>query len=134
MERDDAQAAALFAQACKAGVEDGCIRLGLSYEEGRGVERDDRRAASLFETACSAGALDGCYALGGCYAQGRGVAVNRERSTELIRRTCQGGYTPACLDPHEPRVRGSLGQHDVVSRSRYAVPTGGAHCDFASVI
>lgn len=59
-------------------------RLGLLYEEGRGVEVDFRKAKELYEKACNGSLVSkqACWRLGRLYDLGLGCSRDRERARE----------------------------------------------------
>jgi TonB family protein len=63
VEKDVAQAAALFQQACDGGDSMGCSNLGLLYETGEGVTKDKDRTKALYGQACDRGEVRSCIAL-----------------------------------------------------------------------
>src|SRR5262245_5887534 len=44
--KDETTAAGMFERSCKASIADGCARVGVLYQNGRGVKKDSVRAAS----------------------------------------------------------------------------------------
>lgn len=63
--KDEAEAAALYGQACDAGDAVGCDNLGQMYAEGKGVAADATRAVALYRRACEGGLPLGCEHLRG---------------------------------------------------------------------
>ncbi|WP_133162356.1 tetratricopeptide repeat protein [Hyphococcus luteus] len=66
--RDDRKAARYFRLSCKAGVKEGCRRLGRMYEAGKGVAEDRAAAARFYHKACGLRDGGGCKDWGGASA------------------------------------------------------------------
>lgn len=59
--QDYEKAARYFEKACDLNIGGGCLGLGYSYSDGKGVKKDYVKAAKYFEKACDLGDRDGCY-------------------------------------------------------------------------
>jgi len=60
---DAAQGLRLFRRACRAGLVEGCTRLGLSLLRGRGVSKNADEAAATLEGSCKRGSARACIVL-----------------------------------------------------------------------
>jgi TPR repeat protein len=103
---------AQLARACDAGTAESCFGLGVSFEQGRGVDKDKTRAAVLYTRACDGGDvrgcvnvytdacdgghLEGCFRLGLLFDDGRGVPQDRARAEDLYAKACKGGEASGC--------------------------------------
>ncbi len=74
-------------------------KLGLSYEEGRGVKKNIKKAFSLFEEAAIAGHMMAQYKLASFYYSGTGVAKNYRNAVKWFIASANQGCAPAqhCL-------------------------------------
>lgn len=100
------RAAALYRRACQGGEMTGCTRLGVLYEEGRGVEGDPVRAAELHRRSCDGGSSLGCTHLGGSYEAGRGVERDVGRAARLYEEACETEMA-GCFQLAELYLRGA---------------------------
>ena len=57
---DYQKAAQLYQKACDSGDALGCYNLGVSYEDGQGVNQDYQKAVQLYQKACDSGIAEGC--------------------------------------------------------------------------
>ena len=79
----DLHAATEWYARAAAEVPAAACRLGLCYEQGRGVEADPMRAFRLYETAAEAGYPYAKYRLGLCYDKGlRNTVTDSDRGGE----------------------------------------------------
>ena len=84
----------------------GCSKLGLMYENGRGVTKrhtEDVRyteAVRLYRQACEGGEMRGCYNLGIMYENGRGVTKSNTEARQYYQEACDGGDDYACRYAH----------------------------------
>ncbi|OWU81689.1 hypothetical protein ATO6_23700 [Oceanicola sp. 22II-s10i] len=90
-----AQAAALYARAAEAGLEEAAISLGLLYQEGRGVAQDYARARALYEGPAAAGSARAQNNLGLLYVRGSGVPQDYARAAELFNAAAAQGMRRA---------------------------------------
>ena len=74
--------------ACRHGSGLACLRLGVMWNEGRGVERDPNEAGKNFARACDLGMPYGCPSL---------VALVKERGPEVFRPACGRGDGESCF-------------------------------------
>lgn len=88
----------LLDKSCTAGSSDACEKLGLVYEEGKGVSKDYSQALALYSKACDAGNADGCNGLGTMYDVGRGVAKDDANAVALYTKACDAGSAEGCTD------------------------------------
>ena len=94
--RDDSTAALEFTRACEGNVADGCARLAVLYQSGRGFKKDSARAVPLLQKACEGGAMDGCARLGLLYREGAGIERDVSRASRLFEQSCSGGNLLGC--------------------------------------
>ncbi len=74
--------------ACRHGSGLACLRLGVMWNEGRGVERDPNEAGKNFARACDLGMPYGCPSL---------VALVKERGPEVFQPACGRGDGESCF-------------------------------------
>jgi TPR repeat protein len=113
-------AIALFAKACRGGLQQGCQgvsavvakfksvcddgsviacnNLGVLYETGADVPKDLAQAVALYKKACDASGVVGCANLGVLYSDGKGVEKNPARAVALFKQACDAGNAPGCLN------------------------------------
>jgi TPR repeat protein len=96
--KDYAAAVELFREAAEKGNAKAKFRLGLCYQEGKGVGKDEARAALLFKEAvpelCKAaeqGDADAQILLGVCYQMGTGVAQDMAEAVKWWRKAAEQG-------------------------------------------
>lgn len=82
---------------CPDRTADGCVKRGLVYFKGEGVEQDRLKASTFWRTACDAGHSRGCYLLGRLYEYGMGVAQDAVKAARLYVLACQGSTSEACI-------------------------------------
>jgi len=70
-------------------------RLGLMYEEGRGVQENQLQAFESYKLAATARLADAQWKLGMCYMQGRGVKQSSKQSTKYLRLAANQGHAAA---------------------------------------
>ena len=70
-------------------------RLGLAYEEGKGVRRDYNRAAVLHRKAAERGDAGSQYRLARMYAHSWGVDLDDEQAAAWYRKAAERGHTEA---------------------------------------
>ena len=93
---DESRAAALFKQACAAGLPAGCFSRARLLETGHGGAKDEKAASELFERACASGELRACIRVGLRLTDGPAEQRDQRRASELFKKACQGGETGAC--------------------------------------
>lgn len=114
--KDLPRAREMFGLACRGGVQEACIDLGvLVYDPPRDseVKPEPGRAVEFFFNACNEVDLHtlpqgqvhpyarACSALGRAYADGRGVEGNRrdvKRALTMLEKGCDAKYAPACAE------------------------------------
>jgi TPR repeat protein len=84
--------------ACRQGVAEACVNLGMDYESGAGMPVDLERALALYDVGCDAGVGAGCVNAGVLRAQGQGVTQDLPAATGLFRKGCDLGVAEGCLD------------------------------------
>jgi TPR repeat protein len=90
------RAASLYRPSCERNDMEDCVRLGILYSRGRGVDQDESRSAVLFEQACQRNEMSGCFFLGLALMEGKGVAADHNRGKSLIKQACDAQFEPAC--------------------------------------
>lgn len=94
---DPAAEAVLYARACDAGANRGCLGAGRTYVEGRGVEKNATFAAKFFARVCDRGNADACLELARLHDRGEGVKKDASLAMRLYTKACQLGSTEACV-------------------------------------
>ena len=123
------RAVEMFQIACRAGLEESCIDLGmLVYDPAPDseVRPDPARAVEFFFNACNTVGVReleapdtedpnarACWALGRAYVDGSGVENNRpdaKRALQMYRKGCDAQHAPACSAAGEllSRARATL--------------------------
>lgn len=97
-EAEKRQAVALYRQAAEKGHPAAMFNLGVSYEEGDGVESDVGEAVRWYLLAAEAGNTAAMFNLGNNYRIGRGVPRNLNRAFELYRKAADAGNTDALIN------------------------------------
>lgn len=69
--------------------------MGLSYENGRGVERDPTQAAVWYHKAADQGLADAQFNLGNLYLNASGVPKDPVEAVRWFRRAAEQGMPPA---------------------------------------
>jgi TPR repeat protein len=95
VEKDEAEAARLYAQAAEQGDVDAQYRLGECYALGRGVEADKAQAARLYGQAAEQNDADARFWLGWCYEHGQGTGQDASAAVEQYRLAVAGGCAEA---------------------------------------
>lgn len=110
---DHKRAAELYRRACDLGHTAGCNDLGVSYDDGRGVDVDPAKAATLFDGACKSNYLPACANLGLAYLHGRGVTPDPARAVPFLERACTAKIAPACTAIGFASETGLVGMKDL---------------------
>lgn len=71
------------------------FNLGLSYQQGEGVEQDAVEAVRWFELASEQGLAAAQHSLGVCYSNGAGVTRDLERASDLFKLASGQGHPGA---------------------------------------
>ncbi len=75
---DEPEAACWFRQSARAGNTFAYTSVGMTYEDGNGVEQDIGEAMDWYQRAIEAGHSGGAYRMALLYREGRGVPANAE--------------------------------------------------------
>lgn len=113
--KDLPRAVEMFQIACRAGIGDACIDLGMLVydpDDGAGISADPARAVEFFFNACNEVGVQeltdpgkpdpnarACAALGRAYVDGQGVENNRpdpKRAIEMYRKACDAQFAAGC--------------------------------------
>ena len=78
-------------KAAEPGDARAMTKLGVMYENGRGVPRNDAQAASWYRKAANAGDARGMSSLGFLYMNGRGVPRNDAQAVSWSRKAADAG-------------------------------------------
>lgn len=97
-EENKRRAVALYRQAAELGYAPAMFNLGVSCEEGDGVEADVAEANRWYILAAEAGHAAAMFNLGNNYRIGRGLARNTARAFDLFRRAADAGNTDALIN------------------------------------
>ncbi len=90
-------ASKLYKKACKNKNIKGCIKLGVLYFTGDGVEQDHKKAKKLFVKGCKKHYSMACYHLGTIYKRGGdGIERNFRRSRMFYALGCKIGLMKSC--------------------------------------
>jgi len=90
-------ASELYAKACKKQNMEGCVKLGILYFTGDGVEENPKKAKKLFIKACKAGYPEGCYQLGTLYKRGaKDIERNFKKSRFYYAHGCRLRLAKSC--------------------------------------
>ncbi len=92
-EANDRRAAELLNQAANQGLAVAHYRLGLLFQQGRGVPADLTRAVSYYETAARAGNRRAMHNLAVMYASGQGVDADMTQAAHWFQRAAELGVT-----------------------------------------
>lgn len=95
VEKDDAEAVRLCAQAAIQGHPGEQSHLAKMHETGRGLAKDSAEAVRLYQLAANQGYADAQLSLGKLYSEGRGVAKDDARATHLYQRAAEQGNAGA---------------------------------------
>ncbi|MCB9970357.1 MAG: caspase family protein [Hyphomonas sp.] len=85
-----------YIEACDGGIAAGCARLGILFEEGRGVDADPARARLLYQRACAASEADACMRLGDLYRTGTGTHEQHAAAKTNYKAACELGKDDGC--------------------------------------
>lgn len=94
---DRTQSVKLFEKSCHGGYGKGCINLGLSYENGNGVEQNTQKAIESYNKAIKLGENMGYYWLGILYTEGDKVTQDYAKAFEYYQKGCELGDQSSCL-------------------------------------
>jgi TPR repeat protein len=91
------EAGKLYKKACKDGNMKGCIKLGVLYFTGDGVEENHKKAKKLFIKGCKKHYALACYHLGTIYKRGgTGIKRNYRKSRMFYAFGCKIGLAKSC--------------------------------------
>ncbi|MGS0896013.1 tetratricopeptide repeat protein [Burkholderia stagnalis] len=105
-------AADLYARGCDHRDVASCIRLGIMFAKGDGVEMDWVAAAQRFEQACVLSDGAECTNLGLAYESGEGVERDTGRAAQLFDKACRSGRAPGCSNLATAYMKGIGVQRD----------------------
>ncbi len=71
------------------------VRLGIGYEEGRGVEKNIQKAVEFYQKAADLGNVEGQFNLGRCYYNGTGFKKNPDAAMIWIEKAVAQGHERA---------------------------------------
>ena len=84
-------------KACDSQDWEACVKLGVAYYKGDGVDEDHEEAHTLYEWACDKGHnLDGCFRAGSFYFLGHGTEHNHDKAVLYLKKACDGGHEKGC--------------------------------------
>ena len=66
----------------------GCFGLGISYENGNGVDQDYAKAIQLHDKACDLNEGRGCHNLGNIYLNGDAGTPDYAKASQYFSRAC----------------------------------------------
>lgn len=89
----DALATSWHKQEASRGCSDAMVKLGESYDIGRGVSRNTNQAMAWFRRAASLGNADGAYYVARRYQNGNGVDRNAKVAADWFKKAAEGGHT-----------------------------------------
>ncbi len=85
------------------------FRLGVMYDEGRGVPQSDAQAAEWYRKAAEQGNAVAQRFLGDMYAEGRGVPQSDAQAVEWYRKAAEQGIMQEDATSSEGRARSTHG-------------------------
>lgn len=86
-----------YKKACDDGNLNSCVKLGIVYFVGDGVEQNHKKAKKLFKKACKKKYSAACYHLGTLYKRGGdGIKRNYKKSRFYYARACRMGLIKSC--------------------------------------
>jgi TPR repeat protein len=94
-QNDDSSAFKWLNRAATIGVTDAYYRVGVLYEEGRGVEQDYTMSANMFHKAAEKEHGDACYRLGQLYQYENGVEPNYLKAYQFYEKAQDIGQVEA---------------------------------------
>lgn len=71
------------------------VRLGIGYEEGKGVEKNIQKAVEYYQRAADLGNVEGQFNLGRCYYNGTGFKRNPDAAMIWIEKAVAQGHERA---------------------------------------
>lgn len=71
------------------------VRLGIGYEEGKGVEKNIQKAVEYYQKAADLGNVEGQFNLGRCYYNGTGFKKNPDAAMIWIEKAVAQGHERA---------------------------------------
>jgi len=86
----------LYTQECQDDDAYACYRLGMIFEEAKGMPKDLFRAKELYQQGCSGDNIDACYRLGRMYENGRGIRIDFDKALSIYTDACDDGQIEAC--------------------------------------
>jgi TPR repeat protein len=95
---DFAQVVTLLRPLAEKGNSEAQYKLGVMYDEGKGVAQDYQEASKWYRLSAEQGRLGAQYNLGVMYAQGQGVAQDYVRSHMWLSLAAAQGFIEAQND------------------------------------
>jgi len=108
----------LYKKACNLGRSSACYSLGLSYDNGNGVEQDYQKAIRVYTNACDDDEISACYNLGVLYSEGRGTITNEKKALELYDKGCSENDMDSCFNMAFLYTSGKQIEHEY-KKARY---------------
>jgi TPR repeat protein len=81
---------------CKTGDMLKCLRMGMRYIAGHGVERNAERGFALINKACAGGVAEACTSQGIMQLTGHGTAQDETAAFALFDKACGAGDMYGC--------------------------------------
>jgi TPR repeat protein len=139
-EKDYLKAIQLWRPLAQAGDPAAQYRLGVMYEEGKGVAQNDAEAALWFERAAEQGEPMAQYNLAASYVEGTGVKKDTATAAKWFRRAADQGVALAQLNLGLLYASGAGVPQDNVEALKwvdlaiYALPAGGIRSEAAKAV
>lgn len=93
---DPARGAALFEQACTAGILRACVTHALLEQRGIGLEPAPEASVAVLRSACDRGEPWGCVYLGKAHQVGAGTPVDPGQARVRYTQACEAGLPAGC--------------------------------------
>jgi TPR repeat protein len=97
VERDESKAFNLFEQACKNGVDQGCMSVADSYDSGYYVMKNVEEARSIRKGLCTKGNNYACDQAGLDLVRGR-IKDEMLEAFDFFKQACERGYLRSCMN------------------------------------
>ena len=85
-----------YERTCNNGNINSCYNLGVSYENGIGVEQDYEKAYSFYKKACNYNMQSACYNLGVFYYNAYEIDKDIPKAKSLFLKACKLGNDDGC--------------------------------------
>ena len=85
-----------YKDVCALGQKDACVKAGVLYAKGHGVEQNYKKSLELYKKSCHLDSDEGCYLAGMTYALGKVNEDNPTKTFNYLMKACNLQHGESC--------------------------------------